>query len=285
MIEVKNLKFNYPKAKNKTLKGLDFSVKEGEIFGFLGPSGAGKSTTQKILIGILKNYEGSVEVMGREIKEWSKDFYEKVGISFELPNLYSKLTAIENLNFIKAFYGENTEDAMKLLEMVGLEDKGNVKVSKYSKGMKMRLNFVRAFIHRPDLIFLDEPTAGLDPVNAKNIKEIILKKKSEGKTIFLTTHNMNVADELCDRVAFIVDGEIVLIDSPKELKIKYGKRNLRVEYYNNDKSTIYRDFNLKDIGYNDKFIELLRKKPIKTIHTGEATLEDIFIKTTGRQLS
>lgn len=285
MIKVKNLKFNYPKAKNKTLKGLDFSVKEGEIFGFLGPSGAGKSTTQKILIGILKNYEGSVEVMGREIKEWSKDFYEKVGISFELPNLYSKLTAIENLNFIKAFYGENTEDAMKLLEMVGLEDKGNVKVSKYSKGMKMRLNFVRAFIHSPDLIFLDEPTAGLDPVNAKNIKEIILKKKSEGKTIFLTTHNMNVADELCDRVAFIVDGEIVLIDSPKELKIKYGKRNLRVEYYNNDKSTIYRDFNLKDIGYNDKFIELLRKKHIKTIHTGEATLEDIFIKTTGRQLS
>ncbi len=285
MIEVKNLKFNYPKAKNKTLKGLDFSIKEGEIFGFLGPSGAGKSTTQKILIGILKNYEGSVKVMGREIKEWSKDFYEKVGISFEMPNLYRKLTAIENLNFIKSFYDGNTEDAMKLLEMVGLEDKGNVKVSKYSKGMKMRLNFVRAFIHRPDLIFLDEPTAGLDPVNAKNIKEIILKKKSEGRTIFLTTHNMNVADELCDRVAFIVDGEIALIDSPKELKIKYGKRDLRVEYYNNDNSTIYRDFNLKDIGYNDKFIELLRKKPIKTIHTGEATLEDIFIKTTGRQLS
>lgn len=284
MIEVKNLKFNYSKAKKKTLKGLDFSIKEGEIFGFLGPSGAGKSTTQKILIGILKNYEGNVNVMGREIRDWSKDFYEKVGISFELPNLYRKLTALENLDFIRSFYSGKTEDAMKLLEMVGLEDKGNIKVSKYSKGMQMRLNFVRAFIHRPDLIFLDEPTAGLDPVNAKNIKEIILKKKSEGKTIFLTTHNMNVADELCDRVAFIVDGEIVLIDSPEELKIKYGKRNLRVEYYNGGNNASYRDFDLKNIGYNDKFIELLRNKPIKTIHTGEATLEDIFIQTTGRQL-
>lgn len=285
MIEVKDLKFNYPKTKNKTLKELDFSVKQGEIFGFLGPSGAGKSTTQKILIGILKNYEGSVKVMGREIKEWSKDFYERVGISFELPNLYRKLTALENLSFIKSFYGGKLEDSMKLLEMVGLEDKGNLKVSKYSKGMKMRLNFIRAFIHKPDLIFLDEPTAGLDPVNAKNIKEIILKKKSEGKTIFLTTHNMAVADELCDRVAFIVDGKIVLIDSPKELKIKYGKRNLRVEYYDNTNSASYKDFDLKNIGYNDKFIELLRKKPIKTIHTGEATLEDIFIQTTGRRLS
>jgi len=284
MIEVKNLEFTYPKAKKKTLNGLNFSVKQGEIFGFLGPSGAGKSTTQKLLIGILKNYKGEVKVMGKEIKDWNKDFYERVGISFELPNLYRKLTALENLNFVKTFYGGKTEDSMKLLKMVGLEDNAHLKTFQYSKGMKMRLGFVRAFIHRPDLIFLDEPTAGLDPVNAKNIKEIILKKKNEGKTIFLTTHNMTVADELCDRVAFIVDGEIKLIDSPKELKIKHGKRSLRVEYYNNG-STSYKDFELKDIGYNDKFIELLRNKHIKTIHTGEASLEDIFIQTTGRNLS
>lgn len=284
MIEVKDLKFTYPGSKKETLKGLNFSIKKGEVFGFLGPSGAGKSTTQKILIGILKNYEGKVKVMGREIKDWNKEFYERVGISFELPNLYRKLTASENLNFIKSFYEGKIEDPMKLLKMVGLEDKANLKVSQYSKGMKMRLNFARAFIHKPDLIFLDEPTAGLDPVNAKNIKEIILNKKKEGKTIFLTTHNMAVADELCDRVAFIVDGEIKLIDSPKELKIRHGKRSLRVEYYNNG-STSYRDFSLKNIGYNDKFIELLRNKPIKTIHTGEASLEDIFIQTTGRGLS
>lgn len=284
MIVVKGLKFAYPGSKEETIKGLNFSVKQGEIFGFLGPSGAGKSTTQKILIGILKNYKGKVKVMGREIKDWNKEFYERVGISFELPNLYRKLTALENLNFIKSFYDGKIEDPMKLLEMVGLENKANLKVAQYSKGMKMRLNFTRAFIHNPDLIFLDEPTAGLDPVNAKNIKEIILDKKKKGKTMFLTTHNMTVAEELCDRVAFIVDGAIKLIDSPKELKIRYGERSLRVEYHNNG-STSYKDFDLRNIGYNDKFIELLREKNIKTIHTGEATLEDIFIKTTGRGLS
>ncbi|SKC87994.1 ABC transporter ATP-binding protein [Maledivibacter halophilus] len=284
MIEVKDLKFTYINAKEKTIKGLSFSVKKGEIFGFLGPSGAGKSTTQKILIGILKDYKGNIKVRGKEIKDWNKDFYERVGISFELPSLYRKLTALENLNFIKSFYEGKTQDSMELLEMVGLEDKANLKVSQYSKGMKMRLGFARAFIHKPELLFLDEPTSGLDPVNAKNIKEIILNKKREGKTIFLTTHNMNVAEELCDRVAFIVDGEIKLIDSPKELKIKYGKRNLRVEYYDNNDS-VYKEFDLKNIGYNDRFIELLRNKPIKTIHTGEASLDEIFIQITGRRLS
>lgn len=284
MIEVKDLKYTYPSAKERTLKGLDFSIKKGEIFGFLGPSGAGKSTTQKILIGILKSYEGNVKIMGREIKDWNKDFYERVGISFELPSLYRKLTALENLNFVKSFYEGEKEDSIKLLKMVGLEDKGNIKVSQYSKGMKMRLNFARAFIHKPDLLFLDEPTSGLDPVNAKNIKEIILDKKREGKTIFLTTHNMNVADELCDRVAFIVDGQIKLIDSPKELKIKYGKRDVTVEYYSNNRS-FYKEFHLKNIGYNDRFIELLQNNSIKTIHTGEASLEDIFIQVTGRRLS
>ena len=147
----------------------------------------------------------------------------------------------------------------------------------------MRLNFARAFINNPDIIFLDEPTSGLDPLNAKNIKDIILKEKAKGKSIFLTTHNMTVADELCDRVAFIVDGEIKLIDTPKELKLKYGKRSLKVEYYLNDHS-MQEEFNLKDLGYNNKFIDLLKKEKIKTIHTQEATLEEIFVKTTGRSL-
>lgn len=283
MIEVRNLKFSYPGAKQKTLKGLDFVVRKGEIFGFLGPSGAGKSTTQKILIGLLKEYEGNVTVMGKEIKAWNRDYYERVGISFEFPNLYQKLTGMENLNLIRSFYGGQTEDPIELLKMVGLEDSAHVKVSQYSKGMKMRLNLVRAFVHHPDLIFLDEPTSGLDPINAKNVKDIIKNQKEEGKTIFLTTHNMTVADELCDRVAFIVDGEIKLIDSPKELKIQYGKRRVKVEYYQNE-TTAYQEFELKDIGYNRNFIELLQKYPVKTIHTQEATLENIFIQTTGRRL-
>ena len=283
MIDVKGLSFKYPKDKKNTIKGVDFSIKKGEILGFLGPSGAGKSTTQKILIGILKGYEGSVKVLGKEIKTWNKDFYERVGVSFEYPNLYHKLSGLENLNFIKSFYKGETIDSIELLSMVGLKDQANLKVAKYSKGMKMRLNFIRALLNNPNIIFLDEPTSGLDPVNAKNIKEIILKEKAKGKSIFLTTHNMTVADELCDRVAFIVDGEIRLIDTPKELKLKYGKRSLKVEYFTND-HTVQEEFNLKDLGYNNKFIELLKKENIKTIHTQEATLEEIFVKTTGRSL-
>lgn len=283
MIEVKNLKFKYPKSTKDTLRGLDFKINKGEILGFLGPSGAGKSTTQKILIGILKNYSGKVSILNKEIKNWNNDYYERVGVSFELPNLYHKLTALENLKFVKSFYTDSIENPIKLLEMVGLEEDANTKVSKFSKGMKMRLNFVRAFVHKPDIVFLDEPTSGLDPVNAKNIKDIILRKKEEGKTIFLTTHNMSVADELCDRVAFIVDGEIKLIDSPKELKIKYGKRSLKVEYIDNNQISC-KEFNLKDIGYNNEYIELLRSKEIKTIHTQEATLDDVFVLTTGRKL-
>jgi len=283
MIEVKELKFTYPKGKEPTLKGLSFTVRKGEIFGFLGPSGAGKSTTQRILTGLYKNYFGIVRVMGKEIKEWDSTYYEHIGVSFELPNLYSKLTGAENLELVKSFYSSKTEDVNELLSLVGLKDKGKVKVSQYSKGMKMRLNFVRALLHNPQVIFLDEPTTGLDPSNAKNIKEIILKKKNEGKTIFLTTHNMTVAEDLCDKVAFIVDGHIKLIDSPKELKIKKGKRVLRVEYFNRYRKNT-KDFDLNKIGYNEEFLRILKDKKINTIHTQEATLEDIFIETTGRGL-
>ncbi|MGF7060058.1 ATP-binding cassette domain-containing protein [Brassicibacter mesophilus] len=283
MIDVRNLEYSYSRAKNQTLKSIEFSVNSGEIFGFLGPSGAGKSTTQKILTGLIKDYNGSVVVMGKEIREWSKNYYEKIGVSFELPNLYGKLTGKENLMLVSSLYDCRTANPLDLLSMVGLEENASLRVSQYSKGMKMRLNFIRAFIHNPDLIFLDEPTSGLDPVNAKNIKEIILRKKKEGKTIFLTTHNMTVADELCDRVAFIVDGEIKLIDSPNELKLKYGSHSVRVEY-SSDENEAFKDFNLKDIGNNEDFISLLKKKKVKTIHTQEATLEDIFIKITGRTL-
>jgi len=148
----------------------------------------------------------------------------------------------------------------------------------------MRLNFCRALLNKPDLIFLDEPTSGLDPVNAKNLKNIIQKMKSEGKTVFLTTHNMNIADELCDRVAFIVDGKIDIIDSPRTLKIRKGKKSFIVEFREKG-SIISKDFGIDGIGTNEDFARILREKEIETIHTQEATLEDIFIEVTGRSLS
>lgn len=284
MIEVKDLHYTYPGNTSETIKGIDFKIQEGEIFGLLGPSGAGKSTIQKIVIGILKGYRGSVRVMGAELRKIRADFYEKIGVSFELPNLYAKFTAAENLDFFRSLYSGETEDPKKLLAQVDLDKDADTKVSDFSKGMKMRLNFCRAFINKPNLVFLDEPTSGLDPVNAKKIKDIILEKKAEGKTIFINTHNMNVAEEICDRVAFIIDGQIKLIDSPRNLKISRGKKLLRIEYMekNHVKST---DFELDGLGSNQAFIGLLNGKDVQTMHTLEASLEDIFIQVTGRSLT
>ena len=283
MIDVKNLDFTYPGNSDKTIKNISFSIKKGEIFGFLGPSGAGKSTTQKILIGILKRYSGKVSVYGSEISEVTSDFYNDIGVSFEFPNLYSKLTGKENLDFFTSLYKTGKNRTSELLEMVDLSDAADKRVSDYSKGMKMRLNFCRSLVHDPEIIFFDEPTSGLDPLNGKRIKDIIRGLKEQGKTIFLTTHNMNVADELCDRVAFIVDGQLALTDSPRSLKIDNGEKSVRLEYQKNSK-TVYKDFQLNSIGVDLDFLNLIKKEKIETIHTKEATLEDIFIQTTGRKL-
>jgi fluoroquinolone transport system ATP-binding protein len=150
--------------------------------------------------------------------------------------------------------------------------------------MQMRLTFVRALLHRPELIFLDEPTAGLDPTNARKLKDIILGLKEEGRTIFLTTHDMTVADQLCDRVAFIVDGEIAAIDSPRELKLRQGERKVRVEYREHG-HLARREFYLDGLAEDEQFLALLRGRHVETIHTEEATLEDVFVATTGRTLT
>lgn len=284
MIDVKDLKFSYTRNGEQTLKGLDFSIEKGEIFGFLGPSGAGKSTTQKIIIGILKNYHGSVKVMNKELKEQKSDYYEKIGVAFEFPNLYSKFTAKENLSYFRSLYSGETEEPMRLLELVGLEKDADTRVSGFSKGMKMRLNFCRALLNKPEILFLDEPTSGLDPVNAKKVKDIILERKAGGCTIFLTTHNMNDAEDLCDRVAFIVNGSICLIDSPRQMMIDKGRKSLRVEY-SEKQETCFKDFELANLGDNLEFMQLIKNKPIERMHTQEATLEDIFIEVTGRGLA
>lgn len=283
MIDVKELYYSYPGSSRKTIKGLNFFINQGEIFGFLGPSGAGKSTTQKIIIGILKNYQGNVTVKGKEIKATNSSFYEQVGIAFEFPNLFNKFTALENLEYSRSLYTVETQEPEYLLSLVGLDGDARTRVSEYSKGMKQRLSFCRALLNNPEIIFLDEPTAGLDPINARKIMDIILERKKEGKTIFLTTHNMHVAEELCDRVAFIVDGRIVLIDSPRELKIKKGTKKAKIEYQDNGKVKTV-EYELARIGWNKEFLYLLKEKEIETIHSQEANLDEIFIEVTGRRL-
>lgn len=286
MITVNSLTFTYSGAAQPAVHTLTFDIPQGEIFGLLGPSGAGKSTTQKILTGLLREFQGQVTVFGRDLASWGSDYYERTGVSFELPNHYLKLTGLENLTYFASLYSGPTRSPQELLELVGLENDGDLLVSQYSKGMKNRLTVARSLIHDPELLFLDEPTSGLDPVNARRIKELVKAQQRAGKTIFLTTHDMTVADDLCDRVGFIIDGRISVIDAPRRLKLQYGQPKVRVEYLaNGNDSPTRREFLLDNLGQNDEFLELLRSQPLQTIHSQEATLEEIFIEVTGRSLT
>jgi fluoroquinolone transport system ATP-binding protein len=285
MIKADNLTFRYPGSHSIAAKNLTFEILPGEIYGFLGPSGAGKSTTQKILIGLLKGYSGRVSIKDTDLVRWNAELYNHIGIGFELPNHYLKLTALENLQFFGSFY-RHTLEFEDLLEQVGLLQDAGKKVEDYSKGMKVRLNFVRSLMHDPEILFLDEPTSGLDPVNARKIKDIILTRKASGKTIFITTHNMHDADELCDRISFIVDGEIMVTETPKNLKLEFGKPKVRIEYEDRDDPTLFRqeEFPLKGLGQDLIFREILQSRNLISIHSQEASLDEVFIKVTGRHL-
>lgn len=284
MIDVRDLVFRYPKEPEPTLRGLSFHIEEGEIFGFLGPSGSGKTTTQKLLIRLLTGFEGQISILKKDANQWGTELYYDVGVGFELPNHFTQLTGLENLQLFSSFFQKKkTRDPMELMELVGIADAAHQRVKNYSKGMAMRLNFVRALLHDPALLFMDEPTAGLDPANARNIKDILLELKRAGKTIFLTTHNMHDADELCDRVAFLVDGEIKLIDAPRSLKLAHGQQRVQVEYSAGE-TRKQATFDLRGLRSNQTFMDILEANTIQTMHSQEATLEDVFVKTTGRSL-
>ena len=284
MINVNNLTYAYPSSSHPAVRTLSFHVAPGEIFGFLGPSGAGKSTTQRILTGLLPEYSGQVTVFGRSLQAWGNDYYERIGVSFELPNHFLKLTAQENLRYFARLYQDVPRSPQDLLAQVGLAEDGDMPVGQFSKGMKNRLTVARALIHNPELLFLDEPTAGLDPVNARRIRALMREQQLAGKTIFLTTHDMAVADALCDRVAFIVAGEIQAIGAPEQLKLAHGRATVQVRYRQNGQGSASREFPLAGLGENGRFLELLRRHPVETIHTQEATLEEVFVRVTGREL-
>lgn len=284
LIRVRELGFTYPGALAPSVTGVSFDVAEGEIFGFLGPSGAGKSTTQKILTQLLTGATGEVSIFGRSLQTFGSDYYEHVGVCFEVPNLYLKLTALENLQAFGALYRGPLADPRELLARVGLTDEADVRVAEFSKGMRTRLGFVRALLHKPRLLFLDEPTSGLDPVNADIVKDMIREARANGATVFLTTHDMNAADQLCDRVAFMVDGALRCIDAPRALKLAHGRRDVKVEW-RDDAGLHAETFPLDELGDNAAFLARLRSQPMETIHTLETTLEHVFIDVTGRRLT
>lgn len=283
MINVEGLYHSYSHDEKYAVNDANFAIEKGEVFGFLGPSGAGKSTTQGVLTGLLPLQKGDVSVAGYDVKHLSRTMFNKIGVSFEQSNVYGKLSALENLEFYRRLFDVPTRDPRELLDMVGLDGVAKQRASEFSKGMKHRLTFVRSMINNPEMWFLDEPTTGLDPAIASVIKDIVKEEKQKGTTVFLTTHNMFVADELCDRVAFIIDGEIKLIDSPRNLKLQYGERLVEVEYRQNGGTT---KETLSFVKEEDRkrLNEIINSETVEMMHTKEATLEEIFIQVTGRGL-
>ena len=225
----------------RAVDGITFSVEAGEIFGFLGPNGAGKTTTIKVLTGQLRPTAGTAQVAGCDVVEERQQLKPKIGVVFEYQNLYERLSARDNLVFAARLYGVPKRRVDQVLAQVGLTDRARDRIKEYSNGMKQRLLIARALLHEPDVLFLDEPTRGLDPNVARELRSIVARLAQQGVTVFLTTHYMEEADQLCDRVAIIDQGRIVALNKPEQLKAIHGE-------------------------------------------DGKTTLEDVFVKLTGRYL-
>jgi ABC-2 type transport system ATP-binding protein len=282
-IVVDNIKYNYGEI--QAVKGITFNVTEGEIFGFLGPNGAGKSTTIKMLTGQIKPKNGGISALGMDITKKTGKVQEKIGICFERTNLYENMSAIENLKLFANLFNMKTFDADELLTRVGLKGREKDRVSTYSKGMKQRLMVARALVNKPKILFLDEPTEGLDPTSANNIRHVILEERERGATVFLTTHDMHEADKLSHRVAFINDGEIVALDTPHNLKQQYGKRVIQAKIKTGSGELENREIIMDNENTAADLQMLFNQEKVVTIHSEEASLEDIFIMITGRRLT
>ncbi len=283
ILEARGLTYGYPGAADPALAGIDFEVAEGEVFGFLGPNGSGKSTTQNVLTRVLPTYEGQVQCFGESLAQQGQAYANRIGVQFEFPNLYEKLTAHENLDFYRRLFDVPTDTPADLLERLDLPRDDARPVGQYSKGMKMRVVLARSLVNRPQLWFLDEPTSGQDPEHAKAIRRLVRERAEAGTTVFLTTHDMTVADVLCDRVAFLVEGRIEVIDTPRNLKLAHRDARARVETREGD-ALVAHEFALDDDAGKAAFLACVRDHDVETIHTLEPSLEDVFLRVTGRGL-
>lgn len=279
VISVADLRVRYSGASGDAVRRMDFAVGAGEVFGFLGPSGAGKSTVQRVLTRLLRGYEGRVSVLGRPLREWGRDYYEQIGVGFELPAEFTRLTARENLEVFASLYRGPVADPVELLDRVDLREAADQRLSTFSKGMRMRLSLARALLNRPRLLFLDEPTSGQDPVRAARLREVIRAEADRGATVFLTTHDMRTAEDLCDRLAFVVDGRIAAVDTPDGFRRRYGRPGVVAEYTVGGRS--HRStFTLTDLGAGGELSGLVASGTVTTLHTREATLDDVFAEVT-----
>lgn len=282
-IRASNLEYSYGDL--KAVNGVSLQVAPGEILGFLGPNGAGKSTTIKMLTGQLEPDAGSISLLGMDMATRREDIQARMGVCFEEKNHYDKMSGRENLAFFGKLFGVGDLDIDGLLRRVDLVDRADDRVATYSKGMRQRLMIARTISNRPDVLFFDEPTDGLDPVSAQAIRRVIKEEAARGAAVLLTTHDMMEADKLSDRVAFINNGQIVALDTPHNLKQQYGKRMLRAEVADGDGGGLQvREIELDREQTAREVERLFERERVVTVHTEEATLEDIFIQITGRGL-
>ena len=265
----------------KAVDDISFSVAAGEIFGFLGHNGAGKTTTIRMLSGQLLPTSGHARVAGCDVITEQQRLRPLIGVVSEHQNLYERMSGRENLEFAAQLYGQDLRRVDEVLEQVGLLDRAKDNVRTYSNGMKQRLLIARALLHRPQIIFLDEPTRGLDPVVGREIRRLILDLSQRGVTIFLTTHYMEEADQLCGRVAFLSDGRIVALDTPNNLKFAHGQNLVKVTLDDGEKINIALD----DADAGRQLQQLVSEGRVRTLHSAEATLEEVFLQMAGRELS
>lgn len=278
MVTVEQLAKHYGSV--RAVDGISFSVAAGEVFGLLGHNGAGKTTTIRMLTGRTRPTAGQATVAGYDIVAERDKIKPLINLVFEDQNLYERLSGRETLHFFADLYQAPRSRADDLLELVGLAEAAGRKVKTYSTGMKQRLLVARALINEPRVLFLDEPTRGLDPTSARDLRDLVKNLSAQGTTIVLTTHYMEEADELCDRVAFLSQGKIVALDTPRELKLRYGQRSATVLLDDRSEHTV----RLDDPADADRLAAWMRDGRVLTIHSHEGTLEDVFIALAGRPL-
>jgi ABC-2 type transport system ATP-binding protein len=277
-VSVRDLHKSYGSV--QAVDGISFEVAKGEIFGLLGHNGAGKTTTIRMLTGRTRPTSGEARVLGFDVVDDIDKFKPLINLVFEDQNLYERLTGRDNLAMFADLYRAPSTRVDALLDQVELADAATRRVKTYSSGMKQRLLIARALINQPQVLFLDEPTKGLDPSSARELRTLIRDLSTAGTTVFLTTHAMEEADELCHRVAFLSSGKIVALDAPRELKLRYGHRAAAVLLQNREEQEI----RLDDPSDAARLAAWMDAGDVLSIHSQEGTLEDVFIALAGRPL-
>src|SRR6478609_5603714 len=279
MVVAENLEKRYGDV--RAVNVISFSVERGDIFGLLGHNGAGKTTTVRMLTGRTRPTGGDARVAGFDIVTGREQIKPIINLVFEDQNLYERLTGLDNLRVFADLYGAPRRRVDELLDLVDLDASARKrKVKTYSTGMKQRLLIARALINNPSVLFLDEPTRGLDPASAHDLREIIRNLAREGATVLLTTHYMEEADDLCQRVGFMSEGKLVALDAPRELKLRYGQRTALVLLSNREEHEI----KLDDPDDARRLEGWMQSGAVLTMHSQEGTLEDVFIALAGRKL-